>query len=116
LNSEKSSEVFYTIGEVSEKTGIKPYILRYWEKEFPFLQPIKNKAGHRLYTKRDIFIIDNIKALLYRSGYSIQGAKKVMWEILLGEKSSNVNPSLEEIKNDLREVLAILRKSLASDL
>jgi len=115
LNSEKNSEVFYTIGEVSEKTGIKPYILRYWEKEFPFLQPIKNKAGHRLYTERDIFIINNIKNLLHQKGYSIRGAKNVMWEILLGGKKSVVNPGLEEIKKDLRELLTILRKSLHLD-
>ena len=63
LEKENNNIGFHTIGDVSEKTGVKSYILRYWEKEFQFLQPIKNKAGHRLYTDRDIYIINKIKEI-----------------------------------------------------
>ena len=110
----KSNKIgFYTIGDVSKKTGVKSYILRYWEKEFPFLQPVKNKAGHRLYTDRDVYIIKQIKELLYAKGYSIPGAKKVLWEILLGKKNNRVNNHIEEIKKDLTELLNIIDRNIA---
>ncbi len=113
LEKESNKIGFYTIGEVSEKTGVKSYILRYWEKEFPFLQPVKNKAGHRLYTERDVFIVNKIKDLLYKKGYSIPGAKKFLWEILLKKKSNRVNDHIEDIKNDLLEMLDLINKNLA---
>ena len=113
MEKESNKSGFYTIGNVSEKTGVKSYILRYWEKEFPFLQPVKNKAGHRLYTERDVFIVNNIKELLYKKGYSIPGAKKVLWEILLGKKDNSVTDQINEIKNDLREMLDLINRSLA---
>ena len=106
------SDSFYTIGEVSEITETKPYVLRYWEKEFPFLQPIKNKAGHRVYSEKDIFIIKNIRELLYEKRYSIAGAKKVLWKTLLGPKDISLQDMLEEIKGDLKELLTIIDKNL----
>jgi DNA-binding transcriptional MerR regulator len=115
LEKESNKIGFYTIGDVSEKTGVKSYILRYWEKEFPFLQPVKNKAGHRLYTDRDVYIIKKIKVLLHEKGYSIPGAKKVLLEILLGKKSSKVNNHIEEIKKDLTELLKIIDRNMAKE-
>jgi DNA-binding transcriptional MerR regulator len=112
LESKKGKIEFLSIGDVSQKTGVKPYILRYWEKEFPFLQPLKNKAGHRIYSPRDLFIIKNIKKLLYAKGYSISGAKKVLWEILLGNKNTGYWKQIEEIRKDLLEALEIINKSL----
>ena len=112
LEKESSKVGFYLIGDVSEQTDVKPYILRYWEKEFPFLQPMKNKAGHRLYTKRDVFIIKNIKELLYKRGYSIPGAKKVLWDVLLGKKNNRFKEYIDEIKGDLYELLDIIDGSL----
>ena len=115
LENEKPAALnFYTIGDVADQTGIKPYVLRYWEKEFPFLQPMKNKAGHRLYTKRDIFIVRSMQELLYEKGYSIAGAKKVLWKILLGEQDSSVKKILEELKEELNEVLEVLDKNLST--
>jgi DNA-binding transcriptional MerR regulator len=102
----------YTIGEVSATTGVKSYILRYWEKEFPFLQPVKNKAGHRLYTERDIQIVKSIKELLYEKGYSISGAKRILLETLLGKKRKTVLITIEEIKKELREALDAVESSL----
>jgi len=112
LELKKGEIEFLSIGDVSVQTGVKPYILRYWEKEFPFLQPLKNKAGHRLYSPRDIFIIKSIKKLLYSKGYSISGAKKVLWETLLGKRNRGIHQHLEEIKKDLQEALDIINKSL----
>jgi len=112
IESEAEENNLLTIGEVSEKTGIKSYILRYWEKEFPFLQPVKNRAGHRLYTSRDIFIIRQIKKLMYEQGYSISGAKNVLWDVLLGRRKSNRMEFIDEIRKDLREMLNVINQSL----
>ena len=108
----EKNKLFYSIGDVSKITGVKPYILRYWEKEFPFLQPLKNKSGHRLYTKRDIGIVLSIKELVYVKGYSVPGAKKVLWDSLLKRKRSAVYERIEDIKNDLYEMLEIINRNI----
>lgn len=69
-------KLFYKIGEVCRLAGIKPHVLRYWEREFPSLAPAKNRAGQRVYRERDIEVVLTIKRLLYREGYTIAGAKK----------------------------------------
>ena len=69
-------KLFYKIGEACKLLDIQPYVLRYWETEFPFLEPDKSKSGQRVYGARDLAIIRRIKALLYDEGYTIAGAKK----------------------------------------
>ena len=71
---ESSSKLYYSIKEVSELTKLKPYVLRYWESEFPSLKPSKNKAGNRTYKQNDISVILNIKKLLYDKKFTIKGA------------------------------------------
>jgi len=66
----------YKIGEVCKLAEVQPYVLRYWETEFPQLAPNKSGGGQRLYTRREIDIILRIKELLYREGFTIAGAKK----------------------------------------
>jgi DNA-binding transcriptional MerR regulator len=66
----------YKIGEACRKLDIQPYVLRYWETEFPFLQPDKSKSGQRVYTPEELEVIARIKELLYEEGYTIAGAKK----------------------------------------
>ena len=68
-------KLYYSITEVGEITGLKPHILRYWETEFPFLRPKRNRAGNRAYRKKDIEMILVIRRLLYDEGYTIEGAK-----------------------------------------
>jgi len=68
----------YKIGEVCELTGTQPYVLRFWESEFPGLAPQKNRSGQRIYRKRDIDLIEKIKVLLYEKEYTIAGARKVL--------------------------------------
>jgi len=113
IKSEAEKNNFLTIGEVAEKTGVKAYILRYWEKEFPFLQPVKNRAGHRTYTKRDMFIIRQIKKLMYEKGYSIAGAKNVLWDVLLGRRKNSRMEFIEEIRKDLNEMLNAIDQNLS---
>jgi len=68
------------IGEVSRLTATKPFVLRYWETEFPMLQPVKAPSGHRLYRREDIETVFEIKRLLYEEGYTIAGARKHLAE------------------------------------
>ena len=67
---------YFTIGEVSELCDVKPHVLRYWESEFAMLAPQKNRAGQRVYRKRDVEMALRIKELLYEDMYTIAGAKK----------------------------------------
>ena len=69
-------KLYYSIGEVSEITGLKQYVLRYWESEFSQLKPSKNSAGNRNYRKSDVDLINEIKDLLYNKHYTIKGARQ----------------------------------------
>src|SRR5579863_331148 len=66
----------FRIGEVSRLTATKPFVLRYWETEFPMLQPVKSPKGHRLYRREDIDTVFTIKRLLYNEGFTIAGARR----------------------------------------
>ena len=69
-------KLYYKIGEVSQITGVEPYILRYWESEFKIVTPIRTNSKQRLYRKRDLELILEIKKLLYEEKFTIAGAKK----------------------------------------
>lgn len=73
--------MYFRIGDVAEIAGVQPYVLRFWEKEFEFLTPIKNAAGQRLYRRGDVESVLLIKRLLYMERYSIEGAKKRIKEL-----------------------------------
>ena len=76
MNQPEIKKLYYSIGEVAELTSLKPYVLRYWETEFPVLKPTKNRAGNRIYKDRDIKILFHVKYLLYDQKYTIEGARK----------------------------------------
>ena len=71
-----AKKLYYKIGEACKKLDIQPYVLRYWETEFPALSPDKSKSGQRVYSDRDLEVIGRIKELLYEEGFTIAGAKK----------------------------------------
>ena len=71
---------FYRIGEVSRLTNLKPFVLRYWETEFPTLEPVKSSSGHRLYRQEDVEMVLRIKRLLYDEGFTIAGARRHLRE------------------------------------
>src|SRR6266849_9078367 len=68
----------YRIGEVSRLAALKPFVLRYWETEFPMLEPIKSSSGHRLYRQDDVDMVFRIKRLLYDEGFTIAGARRFL--------------------------------------
>ena len=74
----------FRIGEVSRLTATKPFVLRYWETEFPMLQPVKSPKGHRLYRQEDIDTVFTIKRLLYNEGFTIAGARRHLRDQALG--------------------------------
>lgn len=69
-------KIYFKIGEVAEIVGVEPYVLRYWETEFPALKPTKSRSQQRMYRKRDVELLLKIKKLLYEEMYTIAGAKK----------------------------------------
>src|SRR3974390_838386 len=70
------NKLYFRIGEVSKLTGVKPYVLRFWENQFPGLGPKKSGKGHRLFRRKDVELVLEIKPLLYEKRYTIGGARK----------------------------------------
>ncbi len=71
-----AEQKLYRIGEVSRLTELKPFVLRYWESEFPMLEPVKSPTGHRMYRQEDVDLVFKIKRLLYDEGFTIAGARR----------------------------------------
>jgi DNA-binding transcriptional MerR regulator len=88
---DREEKSLFRIGEVSRLTATKAFVLRYWETEFPMLQPVKSPSGHRLYRREDIETVFEIKRLLYEEGFTIAGARKHFEERVpeQGESSSS---------------------------
>ena len=120
------SKLFFKIGEVCELTDTQPYVLRYWESEFPVLAPAKNNSGQRIYRRRDIETILRIKTLLYEEGFTIAGAKKKLeLEMKEQSKGAGVTPAaktpaavddafkdeVKDIKAELHGILEMLDKN-----
>jgi DNA-binding transcriptional MerR regulator len=74
--TEKAVQEFFSIGEVCELTGLKQHVLRYWESQFRFLNPAKNRSGNRVYQRKEIELIQYVKHLLYTEKYTIEGARQ----------------------------------------
>jgi len=106
-------KLFYKIGEVSKIAGVEPYVLRYWESEFQFLKPRKSKSGQRIYIKKDLDLIFEIKSLLYNERYTIEGVRKKLGDLgpkHAPEKEAPSRPkSIEHVKARLREILRQLQ-------
>jgi DNA-binding transcriptional MerR regulator len=81
-------KLFYKIGEVCELTDTQPYVLRFWESEFPQLAPQKNRSGQRMYRREDIATVERIKSLLYDEGFTIAGARKRLESDEIGEATT----------------------------
>ena len=118
------SKLFFKIGEVCELTETQPYVLRYWESEFPALAPAKNNSGQRIYRRRDIETTIRIKTLLYEEGFTIAGAKKKLEIEMKAEVSGRAaegkaplpepreadaaNDEIKELKSELRGILELM--------
>jgi DNA-binding transcriptional MerR regulator len=94
-------KLYFRIGEVSHLLGVEPYVLRYWESEFPSLSPKKSGTGHRLYRRKDVELLLQIKRLLYEKRYTIEGAR----QSLLEAKSQRVLAPARRSQTRLFEVI-----------
>ena len=80
---------YFTIGEVSELCGVKPYVLRYWEQEFTQLKPMKRRGNRRYYQHHEVLLIRRIRDLLYDQGFTISGARNQLGDLLMGHGRAN---------------------------
>jgi DNA-binding transcriptional MerR regulator len=96
--SEIPEKSLFRIGEVSRLTATKTFVLRYWETEFPTLQPVKSPSGHRLYRRDDIETVFEIKRLLYEEGFTIAGARKHLADLASGHPSGETAHSEHEAR------------------
>ena len=112
-NPISSEKLYYRIGEVSRITGLKPYVLRYWESEFKIIKPYKGESLHRLYRRKDLDLILRIKKLLYEEGFTIAGAKKKIRD-LEGEQNRNrkSDPAEKSGNGNDRKLLIAIREEL----
>lgn len=100
---------YFTIGEVSELCAVKPHVLRYWEREFPQLRPVKRRGNRRYYQHRDVVVVRRIRELLYGQGFTIGGARQRMRE---ADPTGIANPgqALRDLRADLEDLLAELER------
>ncbi len=116
--SEIPDKDLFRIGEVSRLTGTKAFVLRYWETEFPMLQPVKSPKGHRLYRRQDIETVLQIRRLLYDEGFTIAGARRHLREHNgQGDDTPAVQAPREAAAHSInRKVLLDLRDALRAFL
>ena len=105
---------FFSIGEVCELTGLKPHVLRYWESQFRFLNPAKNRSGNRVYQRKEIELILLVKHLLYTEKYTIDGARQKVdehrksGELRQVARSALSVETLESLERELQDLLRLL--------
>lgn len=115
------NKLYFRIGEVARLAGIKPYVLRFWETEFPGLGPKKSGTGHRLYRRKDVELVLEIKRLLYEKRYTIEGARKFLGSQpkaaarpatanakSQGELFDHRSEFLSEVRRELAEIVHLL--------
>ncbi|MFC1557231.1 MerR family transcriptional regulator [candidate division KSB1 bacterium] len=116
MNVKPIKKLYFSISEVSEMTGLKPYVLRYWETEFVELRPAKNRAGNRIYKEKDIQLINKIKELLYSRKYTIEGARNFLRQetesVKNGKKEQapdrDMSVLIDAIQSELESILHLL--------
>ncbi|MFL5578898.1 MAG: MerR family transcriptional regulator [Gemmatimonadaceae bacterium] len=111
---EEPVQEFFSIGEVCALTDLKPHVLRYWESQFRFLSPAKNRSGNRVYQRREVELILLVKHLLYTEKYTIEGARQKLDELRKSGKhraearAALTRETAEAIEGELRSILELL--------
>ena len=106
---------YFTIGEVSDLCGVKPYVLRYWEQEFSQLKPMKRRGNRRYYQHHEVLLIRRIRELLYDQGFTISGARNRLDEMVSGAaKAARLSPSSRPnlatvLRKEIKNVIEVLR-------
>ena len=110
-------KLYFKIGEVSELLAVEPYVLRYWESEFPVLSPKKSGTGHRLYRRKDVELLLRIKHLLYEKRFTIEGARQALQaaartpkpRVKSAQRELFSSDPLPEIRRELADILSLLK-------
>ncbi len=114
MKGKEPVQEFFSIGDVCTLTDLKPHVLRYWESQFKFLHPAKNRSGNRVYQRREIELIMLVKQLLYTEKYTIDGARQKIDEYRKSGELRTVarqaldSQAVEAMESDLRSILSIL--------
>ncbi|MDQ3948810.1 MAG: MerR family transcriptional regulator [Gemmatimonadota bacterium] len=114
MSAREPIQEFFSIGEVCELTELKPHVLRYWESQFRFLHPAKNRSGNRVYQRREIELILLVKHLLYSEKYTIEGARqKIDEHRKAGDLRAVATGALrvellESLEQDFRDILRVI--------
>ena len=110
---ELPDKLYFKIGEVARLIGVKPYVLRYWESEFSALRPGKTRSRHRLYRRKDVETLLEIRRLLYAERYTIEGAKRRLRERPHRGAAEGTGPegaTLVEVRRELTELCRLLER------
>jgi DNA-binding transcriptional MerR regulator len=114
MSAAEPVQEFFSIGEVCELTDLKPHVLRYWESQFRFLSPAKNRSGNRVYQRREVELILLVKHLLYTEKYTIDGARQKVDEQRKGgelrgaARAALTLQTLDALESELKELLKVL--------
>jgi DNA-binding transcriptional MerR regulator len=112
---------FFSIGEVCELTDLKPHVLRYWESQFRFLHPAKNRSGNRVYQRREIELILLVKHLLYTEKYTIEGARQKVdahrkgGDLRATARAALTVQTLDALESELKDLVRLLTQDESSD-
>lgn len=112
--SDEVVQEFFSIGDVCQLTDLKPHVLRYWESQFRFLNPAKNRSGNRVYQRREVELIQLVKHLLYTEKYTIDGARQRVDEhrkggtIRIAAREALAVETLAELERELQQLAEIL--------
>src|ERR1700681_2120180 len=113
MKAKEPVQEFFSIGDVCDLTELKPHVLRYWESQFKFLHPAKNRSGNRVYQRREIEMVMLVKQLLYAEKYTIDGARQKLDHFrksggIKGAARTGLDAqTVQLVENDLRQMLAI---------
>jgi DNA-binding transcriptional MerR regulator len=117
VTASRPVQEFFAIGDVCQMTDLKPHVLRYWESQFRFLNPAKNRSGNRVYQRREIELIMLVKHLLYTEKYTIEGARQRIdqyrrtGQLKSEARAALTHETVENLRAELRSVLDILDRS-----
>jgi DNA-binding transcriptional MerR regulator len=117
VTASRPVQEFFAIGDVCQMTDLKPHVLRYWESQFRFLNPAKNRSGNRVYQRREIELIMLVKHLLYTEKYTIEGARQRIdqyrrtGQLKSEARAALTHETVQNLRAELRNVLDILDRS-----
>ena len=114
MTAPRPLQEFFSIGDVCQLTDLKPHVLRYWESQFRFLNPAKNRSGNRVYQRREIELIMLVKNLLYTDKFTIEGARnrivqyRKTGELKARARNALEQETIEDLVGELRSILDVL--------